>query len=724
MSRVVLAVACFVLAWSLPAGGWASDSTGSSQASLAPTTGQAGRPNAPASHDVTKPWVMDAAASLVSRHSRGSLKPRTAVSPLRPRTAAAGVRSVAAAATAPATSREVFGFANAGGLGDPNVGYTTWNFSLLSTVAYFGLTVNSDGSLVQGDTGWNVWHSSIASGLLNTAHVNGVRVVISLIAHNQADLCSTLSSSSIQTTVSQTASQLLGADGVNIDYEGTNATCPDGATLRTKVDLLAQAFRAASLGYLSIDTYASSAEDSAGFFDVPTLASSVDSMFVMDYGLEISNGPCATCMGATSPLATDTQNAYPWNVTRSANDYLPWASQTILGFPYYGVKGCVTGPNPPANAPLVTPSQYGADAYVTIQTYPSDPNIQSWSGVQRDALDPAGQEPWASFYSTSAGCWREEYWDDPISLGLKYDLVNQDNFRGAGVFTLDYGGGSPELWNELASRFSVIPAWSSLGGSLASGPTVSSWSSNRMDAFLVDGSTGAIVHRVWTDGQWSGVENLGGGVASGTSPAAVSWGPNRLDLFVDGVDGQLWHKGWDGVQWQVWEPLGGGLTSSPTVSSWAPGRLDILVRGSDSGIWHIAYSGGWSGWESVGGFATSAPAATSWGPNRIDVFVRGSDNGLWHRAWDGTQWGGWEGLEGVLTSAPAASSWGPGRIDLIVLSAGGTPYHRSWASGWSAWASLGATGIADPAIIDLSVGTVYAFMQGSDGALWYSPVRP
>ncbi|MBO0728072.1 MAG: hypothetical protein J2P57_02360 [Acidimicrobiaceae bacterium] len=723
MSRVALAVLVSVLALTLPAVAWAGDSTGSSKTSLAPTTSQASKPVAPTLHDVTKPWVMDADAAVVGRHASGSLKPRKAVSPLRPRTATSGVQVAAAPAAAPSTSREVFGFVNAGGLGDPNVGYATWNFSLLSTVAYFGLTVNSDGSLLQGDTGWDVWHSSIASGLLNTAHSNGVRVVISLIAHNQSDLCSTLSSSSIQTTVSQTASQLLGADGVNIDYEGTNSTCPDGVTLRTKMDQLAQAFRAASLGYLSIDTYASSAEDSGGFFDVPTLAASVDSMFVMDYGLETSNGPCSTCMGATSPLANDAQNAYPWNVTRSANDYLPWAAQTILGFPYYGVKGCVNGPNPPANAPLATPSQYGADAYVTIQTYASDPNIQNWSGVQRDGLDPSGVEPWATFYSTYASCWREEYWDDPISLGNKYDLVNQDNFRGAGIFTLDYGGGSPELWNELASRFSAIPAWSSLGGSLGSGPSVSSWASDRMDSFVADSGTGAVLHKWWVGGQWSGFENLGGAVGSGTDPAAVSWGPNRIDVFVDGTDGQLWHR-WFAGGWSGWEPLGGILTSSPTVASWASGRLDVFVRGIDGAIWHKWYAGGWSDWESQGGVSNSAPGAASWGPNRIDLFVRGTDNGLWHRWWDGAQWQGWEPLGGTLTSAPAASSWGAGRIDLVVLATGGTPCHISYVAGWSGCSPLGDTGSADPAVVDLNIGTIYAFMRGNDGTLWYSPVRP
>jgi hypothetical protein len=42
--------------------------------------------------------------------------------------------------------RDVFGFALASSLSDPSVGDPTWDFSLLSTVAFFGLHVQNDGT--------------------------------------------------------------------------------------------------------------------------------------------------------------------------------------------------------------------------------------------------------------------------------------------------------------------------------------------------------------------------------------------------------------------------------------------------------------------------------------------------------------------------------------------------------------------------------------------------
>src|SRR5438128_2348012 len=63
--------------------------------------------------------------------------------------------------------REVFGFVNYYNLGDSSVGYPSWDMSLLSTVAYFGLHVNSgNGFIVPTDSAWNVFHSTTMSNFV------------------------------------------------------------------------------------------------------------------------------------------------------------------------------------------------------------------------------------------------------------------------------------------------------------------------------------------------------------------------------------------------------------------------------------------------------------------------------------------------------------------------------------------------------------------------------
>ena len=144
-----------------------------------------------------------------------------------------------------------------------------------------------------------------------------------------------------------------------------------------------------------------------------------------------------------------------------------------------------------------------------------------------------------------------------------------------------------------------------------------------------------------------------------SAPAAVSWGPNRIDCFVVGTDRAVWHRWWDGTAWRGWESLG-GVCLGLGAASWAANRLDIFTIGTDRALWHKWWDGtAWRGWESLGGTCISAPAAVSWDTNRIDCFVIGTDNATWHRWWDGAAWRGWESLGGVCLDGLGAASWAP-----------------------------------------------------------------
>jgi hypothetical protein len=178
-----------------------------------------------------------------------------------------------------------------------------------------------------------------------------------------------------------------------------------------------------------------------------------------------------------------------------------------------------------------------------------------------------------------------------------------------------------------------------------------SWGPDRLDIFVRGSESGAAFHKAWNGSQWLPSEtdwqNLGGGIIG--PPAAVSWGPNRLDVFVCGSQsGAVFHKAWNGSQWLPsetdWQNLGGGITGPPAAVSWGPNRLDVFVRGNQSGaVFHKAWNGSWlpseTGWQNLGGGISGPPAAVSWGPNRLDVFARGSGSGaVFHKAWNGSQW--------------------------------------------------------------------------------------
>ena len=115
-------------------------------------------------------------------------------------------------------------------------------------------------------------------------------------------------------------------------------------------------------------------------------------------------------------------------------------------------------------------------------------------------------------------------------------------------------------------------------------------------------------------------------------------------------------------EWGTWASLNGQLTSTPAAVSSGNGRIDVFVRGSDNALWSRSSSDGgtsWSSWKSLGGqlAATTGPAVSSQRAGQLDVFVIGTDNALWHRSYASGTWSSWESLSGQLTASPAAVSW-------------------------------------------------------------------
>ncbi|TAN34312.1 hypothetical protein EPN29_02810 [bacterium] len=404
------------------------------------------------------PRIMDEAANLAALPaSQVPFTPahRVVVRPLT------GVR--------PGPQREVFGFVNASNIGDPNVGYTQWNFRLLTTVAFFGLHVNSgDGNLVTTDTAWAAFHSAAMGNLVNTAHANGVRVIVSLNLHDFStsptnQVCQGLIAANAQNTINQAIAQMnaAGIDGINVNYEATNTTCADGQASRDELTAFVKNFRAAmpAGSYLAIDTFSGSAEDNLEFFNITGLAPYVDSFFVMAYDMDYANASeaplyCSSyCFNPISPL-----NTYRFNVSKSIAQYtaLVPASKVILGQPYYGRRGCVPSLSSAHQYPIPN-TNFVTTTYLFASTIPSQTGVSSFS-AHRDPGD--GVSKWDTWYDSDWSCNREQYYDDTFSLAAKYDLINRSNLGGVGLFTLDYGGGAAELWSLLATYFSCPVSFS------------------------------------------------------------------------------------------------------------------------------------------------------------------------------------------------------------------------------------------------------------------------
>ena len=377
------------------------------------------------------------------------ISPGGPATPLRHAKVAEGRAYAAEEASGALPDPEVLGFAQTG---EVTSGHwqSDLNFNLLSTIAYDSINLNSDGTLISSDSGYQGWWSGQMTDLMNTAHSAGDRVVLVITDFSSSSIQSIVSSPTYtQNAVSAVVGQVTarGADGVNVDFEGTTPTVSASdftsfiAQLRSALNS-----QAPTQSYLTVDTYAS-AYQSGDMMDISALSPYVDAFDVMEY--DITN-PCSSNAGPNAPM-----NDYPYSVTQVMSSYLRLVPnwQIILGVPYYGYKWSVTAPT--GQAPTTNCAE--ADTWSGIL---SDFSCAEQSTIHWNANF---DEPWATWYSPSTndpcggdwGSWRELYYDDPSALSNKYALVNDLGLRGIGIWALGYDSGSNDLWDEIAASFSV-----------------------------------------------------------------------------------------------------------------------------------------------------------------------------------------------------------------------------------------------------------------------------
>ena len=349
--------------------------------------------------------------------------------------------------------REVFGFLPYWEIGDSS---TTLDWRTLSTVAYFSVGCLSSGYLDKYDadgtttTGWGGWTSSKMTSIINAAHENQTRVVLTLScfawssggATRQANL---LGSSTARSNFAKAAAAAIrdrGADGINLDFEPIVSGYADEFTLlvrsiRSELNKVAPGYQ------LTFDTLGSIGNQPIVDATAPGGA---DAVFIMGYDYRTAGSSVA---GSISPL---TGPRYDLNDTVKAYTAKISPSKVILGVPYYGRAWSTSSDK--LNATNISGTKYGGSAE---PTYSQSYDLVAQYGRRWDSVE---QTPWTAYRkqtcTSTYGCvtsWRELYYDDAASLKLRYDLVNRTSLRGAGIWALGYDGAHSELRQALADKF-------------------------------------------------------------------------------------------------------------------------------------------------------------------------------------------------------------------------------------------------------------------------------
>jgi Glycosyl hydrolases family 18 len=351
-----------------------------------------------------------AAARTADNPGNGTLKQlgATASLALAPATGTPTAAPATLADQPPLAARENFAFAPYWTLAQS----PTFDITGLSTLAYFSIDVNGNGTLDESGPGWSGFQSQDLSDLISRAHAASERVVLTVTDFSQSSLNAVTSSPTAAATLSGTLIPLLQAkslDGVNFDFEGEGSGDQTGLT--NLVTSVAGSLRAADPHWqITMDTYASSAGDPSGFYNIPALAPAVDAFFVMDYELNL-----AGIASAASPL---TSSMFSSQTTLTQYDAAVPASKVILGTPFFGIDW------PTNNGTMEATATGGAADIPDSQAASNGPEY--W--------DPVTDTAWTSYQA--GGQWHESYYEGENGLYDVSQLVTKDGARGVGIWAL------------------------------------------------------------------------------------------------------------------------------------------------------------------------------------------------------------------------------------------------------------------------------------------------
>ena len=322
-----------------------------------------------------------------------------------------------------------------------------WHLQDLSAIAYFAVTIDQNGNTVT-DEGWPAWQSQQLSDMVNAAHAAGVKVYVTVINFSDDEMGYMLSDQGRFHTAVKTATDLMrmrNLDGVVIDFEGSDPGLAPGF-VQYVGQVRASVHRANPNGQVIVATYAGAAAG-GGMYWIGPLAQNSDAIFVMAYDVASSND--AGHATSNAPVAGGAYN--DTTIVQQYEHAGAGADKLILGVPYYGYKWSVTSPDP--HAPIVD-----GPMPLTYSQMLDDFRCEQSLSIHDDLASP-----WATWYSPAEndpcgadlGSWRESYFETPESLGTKYDLVNQANLLGTGIWALGFDSGHDELWRTLHSHITA-----------------------------------------------------------------------------------------------------------------------------------------------------------------------------------------------------------------------------------------------------------------------------
>ena len=305
--------------------------------------------------------------------------------------------------------------------------YPYLDYNLLTQINYFSAELNEFGDIVNNHNWQNL-------SLVEFAHERGVKVKLCATLFGENQLRGLLSSPFNRQNAINNLLQLVmskGADGVDIDFELVPVDQRDNLVLF--MEELSFIFHT-NMGD-PIITMATPAVDWSNAWDYESLAEITDGLFIMGYNYFYSGSSSA---GPVSPLG-----GYYYDIEYSVDDYINKTSgqldKLILGLPYYGYDW-------PVVSSVIGASTTG---YGIAKTYSEAESITQQYEYNWDSSSSSAWVP----YQTNN--WYQCWYDDSLSLSIKYQFAIEKDIKGIGIWALGYDQNSDKLWGAISDKFNL-----------------------------------------------------------------------------------------------------------------------------------------------------------------------------------------------------------------------------------------------------------------------------
>jgi len=335
------------------------------------------------------------------------------------------------------------------------------NIKSLTHLAYFGVELNEFGEIKKFsqpgelEPGWNKFNSDSLDLIFRQLRLTHKKPVLVIKAFNKENIRSLLNTPTYRHKAISSIVQLLQekqTNFVNIDFETSSIS--DSQT-RNNFTLFIKELKQQNINTspleISIDIFANAAKQTF-IWDLSALEPHTDHFIVMAYDFyrpsSTQAGPVSPLRGkcpSTNFLEPPSETCLEEDITSSIADItqiIP-PHKVILGIPFYGYQWQTASDNFLAN----TYSQTGSTAtYRYIQGLFDSEDISSLSA----SWSALSQTPYLNFYQQEN--LYQLHYDNPYSLSLKIDLVNQAGLGGIAIWALGYEVPYSDLWQTISQQ--------------------------------------------------------------------------------------------------------------------------------------------------------------------------------------------------------------------------------------------------------------------------------